>query len=179
MDFEGSNFRREAVIARCFALRAGDPYMSRSRSWAALAVLSVLLLLSAPVAGFDAGRAASAAGEADALWIADATEVLKLGVAEAQLEVEVPRAAGSRAIAVDRAAGVMWAYGDEGLRGFDLGGELLIDVGRAGLDESVDRAASGGRAANGGRAFAQAGGGRVWIAEGTRVRSFDLTGREV
>ncbi len=137
--------------------------------WAAALVAILAVVAAAPAAAWAATLDADAAG---AVWIADARGLLKLDAVRADLVLEVSGAPGTRALAVDRGAGVLWAYGGGELRAFDLGGRALFEV-------PVVLAGGGGAAAGAGsaRPVAVAGGGAVWVAEGTRLLAFDATGQ--
>ena len=136
--------------------------------WAA-ALVAILGALAGSEGAWAATLDADAAG---AVWVADARGLLKLDAARADLVLEVAGVPGTRALAVDRGAGVLWAYGGGELRAFDLGGRALFEV-------PVVLAGGGGAAAGTGsaRPVAVAGGGAVWVADGTRLLAFDATGQ--
>jgi hypothetical protein len=85
--------------------------------------LTAVLCVAAPAAG--ATLQADAAG---ALWVADAHALLKLAAPSGDLLLAIGQAAGTRALAVDSAAGRIWAYGGGTLRALDLQGQALFEV---------------------------------------------------
>jgi hypothetical protein len=105
-----------------------------------------------------------------AVWIADARGILKVGARDADLLFEIHETPGTRALAVDRDAGILWAYGSGELRAFDFQGKALFGT-------RVRLAPSGGAAAT--QPIAAAGGGVVWLADGRQLFAFDAAGQQL
>jgi hypothetical protein len=135
------------------------------RVWSPLAGM-LLTLLASPAHG-----ATLDADPSGAVWIADARGVIKLDSRRARVLLEVREAPGTRALAVDREAGVLWAYSPGDLRAFDLSGRPLfaVPVPAGGGD--------GGRTAA--RPAAVAAGGSIWLADGRRLSAYDAAGQRL
>jgi RHS repeat-associated protein len=148
------------------------------------ALTALATLVTWAVAPVGAGAATLDADAAGAVWIADARGLLKLDAVRADLVLEVAGAPGTRALAVDRDAGVLWAYGGGELRAFDLGGRALFAVPVAPAppalaDGGIAAVAAGARPTTMGAVAAVAGAGVVWVADGARLLAFDETGQAV